>query len=113
MRALRVADVTRSPLAVLTESGRVPAVARFTSAGGGREARDGSFVSPPVNRLRDRMLIKNGYVHSLHALIEKISANEGAGPVWKWSAALRSLTQRIYRSISNSDQATLRPKNAG
>ena len=59
------------------------------------------------------MLIKNGYVHSLHALMQKISANEGAGSVWKCSAALRSLTQRIYRLISNSDQATLRPKNAG
>ena len=58
------------------------------------------------------MLIENGYVHSLHTLIQKISANERAGSVRNCSATPGALTQRIYRSMATLHQ-TLRPKNAG
>jgi hypothetical protein len=50
------------------------------------------------------MLIEDGYVHSLRALLQKIDADDGARSGWTRAAASDSITQRIYRSISNLDQ---------
>ena len=48
------------------------------------------------------MLIEDGYVHSLHALLQKIDADDGAR--WTRAAASDSMAQRIFRSVSNLDQ---------
>jgi hypothetical protein len=50
------------------------------------------------------MLIEDGYVHSLHALLQKIDADDAARSGWARAAASDSVTQRIYRAVSNLDQ---------
>jgi hypothetical protein len=47
------------------------------------------------------MLIEDGYVHRLHALLQKISADDGARSSSNRTAAPGSMTQRIYGSVSN------------
>ncbi len=54
------------------------------------------------------MLIEDGYVHSLHALLQKISADDGARSTWNCTAAPGSMTQRIFRSLSNLTKSCAR-----